>query len=220
MSVRLNSRIITIDGPAASGKTTVTRLLAQSLGWSWVSTGAFYRGLAFVAGRHGIPASDERRLISIPPGVEWRVEMHADRTRVFFEGQDVTDACAQESVGSLSSAISSLPGVRKMLLQAQRDCAAAGPLVAEGRDCGTVVFPEAGLKIYLTAHADSRAERRALELGLSTEETKTAQVVRDAQDTGRKTAPLQIPDKALVIDTSTLSAKDVVEFILDKRSKA
>ncbi|MBA2212422.1 (d)CMP kinase, partial [Escherichia coli] len=140
--------VITIDGPAASGKSSVSRELARRLGWQWVSTGAFYRGLAFAALQLQIDLDDVSTLASLTHDPVWSVKMDDERTRVFFKDQDVTDQIAHEDVGNFASKVSHYPEVRKALLDAQRNCS-AGPqgLVAEGRDCGTVVFPTAEAKV-------------------------------------------------------------------------
>lgn len=203
--------IITIDGPAASGKTSVSRLIAARHGWKWLSTGAFYRGLSFVATREGVSLEDEEALAKLCSEKFWEVQMSPERTLVFLHGEDCTDEIYKEINGSAASLVSRFPKVRANLLQAQRDCARGlKGLVAEGRDCGTVVFPTANLKFYLTARSADRAERRAREEGRDLEETHRAQVLRDQQDSSRATAPMQIPDEAYVIDTSNLDLNQVV----------
>lgn len=206
--------MVTIDGPAASGKSSVSRELAQRLGWNWVSTGAFYRGLGFVAQQENADLNNEDQLASLVNQVDWSVEMTHENTKVIYKGTDCTDKIFLEEIGSIASKISHYPKVRQNLLQAQRDLA-NNPLglVAEGRDCGTVVFPTAPVKIYLTARSDSRAKRRAEEQGRSVEETIEQQKVRDAQDSNRKTAPLQVPEGAHVIDTSELNLEQVVNKV-------
>lgn len=206
--------VITIDGPAASGKSTVSRELAKRLGWQWVSTGSFYRGLAYVALQMGIELDDTLGLAKLAHSDVWSVRMTADRTRVFFRENDVTDSISHEDVGSFASRISHYPEVRKALLQSQRGCS-EGPqgLVAEGRDCGTIVFPDAEAKIYLTANSEHRAARRAAEQGANTQEIIEAQKVRDQQDSTRKAAPLAIPEQALVVDTTELSLDQVVDKV-------
>jgi cytidylate kinase len=203
--------VVTIDGPAASGKSTVSRQLAQRLGWQWVSTGAFYRGLGYAALHSNIDITDVKALMELAHSDKWAVKMSQSRTQVFFEGQDVTDEIAHEDVGNIASKISHYPEVRKALLDAQRNCS-AGPqgLVAEGRDCGTVVFPQAQAKIYLTASSEHRAARRATELGLDQEKMQEEQKVRDHQDSTRKAAPLAVPENALVVDTTELNLDEVV----------
>lgn len=204
--------IVTIDGPAASGKTSVSRELANRLACHWVSTGAFYRGLAWVANEEGIPLNDEGRLAELASSDRWRVVMDELETRVFFSGRDVSHEVRQESVGGLASQVSQLPLVRKALLRAQRDCARnVSALVAEGRDCGSVVFPDAQLKVYLTARSELRAERRAKEQGSDVAATLSQTKDRDSRDASRAAAPMQIPEGALVLDTSLLSLKEVVE---------
>lgn len=207
-------RVVTIDGPAASGKSSVSRELARRLGWSWVSTGAFYRGLALAAAKLGVSADNESELAKLARSDRWSVRMTPDRTEVYFDNALVTDQIGQEEVGNIASKISHFPKVRQCLLENQRDCEATTQgLVAEGRDCGTVVFPQAEVKVYLTANQNLRAERRAKELGISVTETEKAQQQRDQQDSTRKTAPMQVPDNALVIDTSTLSFDEVVDQV-------
>jgi cytidylate kinase len=207
-------KVVTIDGPAASGKSTVSRELARRLGWQWVSTGAFYRGLAFAAREKGLNFDNESEIAKLADADAWSVEMTPDRTEVFFEGQKVTDEIAQDSVGRLASQISKYSKVRSKLLRAQRECQAKSiGLVAEGRDCGTVVFPVAELKIYLTANQTERAERRAKELGVDVDEMAASQKKRDEQDSTRKAAPLQVPENALVVDTTEMSLDQVVRMI-------
>lgn len=206
--------VVTIDGPAASGKSTVSRELANRLGWQWVSTGAFYRGLGYAALHSNIDITDVKALTELAHSNVWSVKMSPTRTQVFFNNHEVTDDISHEDVGNIASKISHYPDVRKALLAAQRNCG-AGPqgLVAEGRDCGTVVFPQAQAKIYLTASSEHRAARRAAELGLDQGEMEEAQKVRDRQDSTRKAAPLQVPENALVVDTTELSLDEVVSKV-------
>ena len=213
--------VITIDGPAASGKSTVSRELASRLGWQWVSTGAFYRGLGYAALHSNIDITDVKALTELAHSNEWSVRMSNTRTQVFFKNNEVTDDIFGEDVGNIASKISHYPEVRQALLDAQRNCS-VGPqgLVAEGRDCGTVVFPDAQAKIYLTASSEHRAARRAAELGLDQTETQEAQKVRDQQDSTRKAAPLQVPEQALVVDTTEMALDEVVKKVeLFVRSK-
>jgi cytidylate kinase len=213
MSLSLN--LVTIDGPAASGKTSVSREVAAQLGWSWVSTGAFYRGLALAASKLNLDLQDELALANLCDSKIWSIELSSQKTRVMFDDNDVTDEIAQEMVGNMASLISRFPLVRSRLLMVQRDCRSGKVgLVAEGRDCGTVVFPEAPLKFYLTARSEDRALRRAQELGLSLEDMIEAQKARDKQDTNRKIAPLAIAENAMVIDTSKHGFNEVVDLVL------
>lgn len=205
--------VITIDGPAASGKSSVSRALARSLGWSWVSTGAFYRGLAYVAFQKNLDLEDTEALVKLALSKEWSVQMTMEKTKVIFQSEDVTEQIAHDDVGSFASRISSNPKVREALLQGQRACALLGPLIAEGRDCGTVVFPQAKIKIYLTASSENRAARRAQEHGVSENKILESQKQRDQQDQSRVAAPLQVPDKAKIFDTTGLALSETVSMV-------
>lgn len=206
--------VVTIDGPAASGKSSVSRELARRFGWNWVSTGAFYRGLAYVAYQRQIDLKDEASLERLAHSADWSVEMRADRTVVLLDGKDVTDEISKEQIGSLASQISSFPPIRKALLDAQRQCAiGVAGLVAEGRDCGTVVFPTAQLKIFLTARAEDRAARRAREEGGDLGQMIDEQKKRDAQDANRKAAPMQASADSYTIDTTDYSLMEVVDQV-------
>lgn len=207
------SFVITIDGPAASGKSSVSRELAKRLGCDWVSTGSFYRGLAYVAHETGIDLDNESEVAKLAQSNIWKVLMASEKTHVMFNGKDVTFEAHQESVGLIASKISQYPTVRKMLLGAQRDCQTPKGLVAEGRDCGSVVFPQAELKIYLDADSENRALRRAQQAGTSAQEIEKQQKVRDNQDLTRAVAPLMAPEGAHVIDTSTMTLHEVVDHI-------
>ncbi len=206
--------VITIDGPAASGKSSVSRELAKLFAIPWVSTGAFYRGLAYVAIQQKIDLTDKEALTELAMSDIWKVEMTSEKTMVWYKSLDVTDFIFQEEVGNVASKISHYPEVRSSLLDHQRQCAFVDRgLVAEGRDCGTVVFPKAEVKVYLTASSENRAQRRAQELGLDEKELAVQQKQRDEQDSTRKVAPLQIPKDALVVDTTQMSLNDVIEKI-------
>lgn len=205
--------VLTIDGPAASGKSTISRILAKKLGINWVSTGIFYRGIAYLAVETGAKVDSESSIVEMIKKEKWSVEMTEEKTLFKHNGKDVTAQLAQEEVGMVASRISSLPGVRSALLQPQRDCLKKSPigLVAEGRDCGTVVFPEANFKFYLTADSADRARRRAKEEGKTIKETKQIQKERDKKDKTREVAPLQIPPGSQVIDTTGLTLEQAVE---------
>lgn len=206
--------VITIDGPAASGKSSVSRELARRLGFRWVSTGAFYRGLAFLAQELRVNLDDGSQLAALATSSEWEVRLRPARTEVHVGGREVTDLIAAEDVGNIASRISHSPEVREALLAAQRACSVTDQgLVAEGRDCGTVVFPGADAKIYLTASSENRAARRAAEQGMDQDEVAEAQAQRDRQDSTRRTAPLMIPQNAFVLDTTTLDLTGVVDAV-------
>jgi cytidylate kinase len=206
--------VITIDGPAASGKSSLSRELARRLGFAWISTGAFYRGLAFVAHSEGVDIHDQELIASLSLSAIWSVQMSEKMTHVFLKGQDVTEEIFRENIGNLASTISQYPEVRQNMLDAQRRCALnVKGLIAEGRDCGSVVFPAAKVKIYLTASAEDRAARRAKDEGKSVVETISQQKIRDQQDSSRKAAPLQIPAEAFVVDNSNISFEAVVKKV-------
>lgn len=206
--------VITIDGPAASGKSSVSRELARRLGFKWVSTGAFYRGLALVALKEGIATTEEAKLAALARDSVWNVRLDDDQTRVFWKGQDVTALAMSEENGTRASQVSQIPLVRAALLEGQRQCAVGVKgLVAEGRDCGTVVFPQAFLKIYLTASQELRALRRAKEQGLNVQETADAQKKRDMQDASRAAAPMAVPPDARVVDSNGLQLHEVVDKV-------
>lgn len=212
--------MITIDGPAASGKSSVSRELAKRLGWKWVSTGAFYRGLAYVAQQKSLNLDDIAALVALAGSDEWAVRPRVETTEVHYQGEDVTDRLNGEQVGAIASRISQIPEVRAALLEAQRRCASGSVgLIAEGRDCGTVVFPKAVVKVFLTASSERRAERRAAEQGEEAARVAAAQKLRDAQDSQRKVAPMAIPENALVVDTSTLNLEQVVDEV-EKHARA
>jgi cytidylate kinase len=202
--MRDDRNVITIDGPSASGKSSVSRGLARRLGWRWVSTGAFYRALAYVADREGVKLDDGPAL----------VRLDDDQTRILYKNADVTADIMTEVNGSRASQISHLAEVRVALLENQRDCAVGVKgLVAEGRDCGSVVFPGAPLKVYLTASQEERAARRAREHNLDVEDIHQQQKIRDHRDSNRAAAPLQVPPDGRVLNTGAMNLDEVVETI-------
>ncbi len=209
----MTSFVITIDGPAASGKSSVSRELSKRLLCPWVSTGSFYRGLGYVAMQMKVDLKDERKLAELAVSDIWSVHLGVEKTHVYFRGQDVTTEVHQEQAGTVASQISQYPMVRKMLLEPQRRVQSHRGLIAEGRDCGSVVYPYADLKVYLTADSEHRARRRAEEQGMVVEEVQKAQKTRDHQDLSRQTAPLQIPPGAQVVDTSHLTLLEVVDYV-------
>lgn len=209
--------VVTIDGPAASGKSSVSREVAKRKSWKWVSTGAFYRGLAYVAKATNTNLENEDDLLSLVDSSQWHIEMQDEKTAVILNGEDVTTEIHTESVGAVASKISQYPRVRAALLAPQRDLQNnVNGLVAEGRDCGSVVFPKADMKIYLTASEKLRAQRRAEQTGEDLEKVAQKTEARDAADSSRKAAPLHIPEGAIVIETSDLDFDAVVNTVLEK----
>ncbi len=208
--------IVAIDGPAGVGKSTLAKRVAEKLGFVYVNTGAIYRAVALWALRLNIPTSDMHKLEQLAK--EAQIELGpAPDNRVFLNGEDVTEAIRELRVSQAASQISVIPAVRRALLQVQRDMALKGSVVMEGRDIGTVVFPEAQVKIFLDADAEERAKRRALELhGHEEELASVAKELqkRDQRDRTRAEAPLvQAPDAQLV-DTTGLSLDQVEEIVL------
>lgn len=206
--------VVTIDGPAASGKSSVSRELAKRLACPWLSTGAFYRGLAYVALQEKVALDDVQTVVSLASSSLWSVQVAPERTHVIYRNQDVTDAISAEQVGNCASVISRHPEVRDALLAQQRQFAERTQgLVAEGRDCGTVIFPKAQAKVFLTASSERRAERRAQEHGAQLSEIQAAQRDRDIQDSTRKTAPLQAASDAYLLDSTEMSLSEAVDHI-------
>ena len=209
-------KVIAIDGPSASGKGTVAARVAAALGYAYLDSGALYRLTALYAQNQGIEWTDEAALAQVA------AELPAEFIdgRILLAGDDVSAAIRSESIGMGASAVAALPAVRTALLQRQRDFLSAQGLVADGRDMGAIVFPDAELKIFLTADARIRAERRAKQLGLPLEGIEFERILsdieaRDEADRRRTVAPLrQLPD-ALLLDTSALSIEESVKKVLD-----
>ena len=209
-------KVIAIDGPSASGKGTVAARVAAALGYAYLDSGALYRLTALYAQNQGIEWTDESTLAQLA------AELPAEFIdgRILLAGNDVSAAIRSESIGMGASAVAALPAVRTALLQRQRDFLSAQGLVADGRDMGAIVFPDAELKIFLTADARIRAERRAKQLGLPLEGIEFERILsdieaRDEADRRRPVAPLrQLPD-ALLLDTSALSIEESVKKVLD-----
>ncbi|MES1204717.1 MAG: (d)CMP kinase, partial [Pseudomonadota bacterium] len=188
--------VVTIDGPAGAGKSTVARLLAERLGYSLLDTGAIYRTLALLAQRGRIPWDDGPRVAALAVGLDLRFQLENGRNRVFVAGADVTPEIRTPEISDGASRVSALPEVRAALLGLQRQLGAAGGVVVEGRDVGTVVFPRAGAKFFMTASADERARRRTAELnaagGAADHQTVLADMhARDLRDSTRAVAPLR-----------------------------
>ncbi|MFZ7126924.1 MAG: (d)CMP kinase [Desulfobacterales bacterium] len=211
--------VITIDGPAGAGKTTVSRTLARRLGYRYVDTGALYRAVALAAIRAGIDAGDEAALASLCRRLSIRFMPGEDGTRLFLNGEDITGLIRTPRVSMLASAVSALSAVRGYLLDIQRVMGEEKEAVFEGRDMGTVVFPDADVKFYLDADPRIRAERRHREIGPS--EDLTVDVVerdireRDRNDMNREVAPLRPAEDAHRIDSTSLGVEAVVDRMLE-----
>ncbi|NPA16007.1 MAG: (d)CMP kinase [Deferribacteres bacterium] len=217
--------IIAIDGPAGSGKSTVAKIIAQRLGFLYLDTGAIYRAVGYLALKKGIDLEDEKALVNLIRQMELTITPEKGHQKIAVNGEDITEKIRTEEIGMAASTVSKHPEVRKALLELQRDFGRRCNLVTEGRDTTTVVFPNAEVKIFLTASPEVRAERRLKELkekGIekSYEEVLNAIIKRDRQDTERAVAPLKPAEDAVIIDTSGMSIEEVVEEILKIVEKA
>lgn len=217
-------RVIAIDGPAAAGKSTVARTVAERLGALLFDTGALYRVIALLALRGNVDPHNEQGLCRL--AMETRIDIRPPSksdSRLFdvlIAGEDVTWRIREQDVGNIVSQVSEHAGVRASLLPLQRRIAAAGPVVMVGRDIGTVVVPDAGLKIYLDASPEERARRRFAEsrvrdVSITLDEVRQETLTRDAIDTARATAPLRPADDATMVQTDDLEIDDVVAVIID-----
>lgn len=210
--------VVAIDGPSGSGKGTIAGLLAKRLGWNLLDSGALYRLLAFAAGNHGIDLTNEEALkvLAAHLDVQFTHAKGGQGQHIILEGEDVTDVIRTEQVGAGASQVAALPAVRDALLQRQRAFLEAPGLVADGRDMGTVVFPSAPLKIFLTASAEERARRRYLQLkskGIDSDQAQLAEEIsaRDERDSQRAVAPLKPAEGAILVDSTDLSIEEVLE---------
>lgn len=207
--------VITIDGPSASGKGTVAERVARAMGFHFLDSGALYRLTALSAMKSGVAFTDEAAVANLAAALPARF----DAGRVWLAGEDVTDAIRAEAVGEGASKVAALPAVRAALLERQRAYRQLPGLVADGRDMGTVIFPDAALKVFLTASAAQRAERRHKQLiskGLSAtlDSLRADLEARDERDMSRSVAPLKPAEDALLLDNSSLSIEESVQTVL------
>lgn len=219
--------IITIDGPAGAGKTTVSKKLADSLDYHYIDTGALYRAVALAAQNKGLTSlapNNDQALSELCLGLELEFQSSPNGLLLFCDGINITDKIRTPEISMLASTISALPAVRKALFGLQRKMGEKKQAVFEGRDMGTVIFPDADLKFFLEASSAVRALRRFKELGKSCSQTlKEVEediLQRDKQDSTREIAPLKPADDAIIVDSTDLSADQVVEKMLFSIKKA
>lgn len=212
--------IITIDGPAGSGKSTSAKLVAKKLGYTYLDTGAMYRAITYLALKQNM-IRDESSVVRLAQDARLELKFIDGKTEVFLNGEDVTEAIRSYEVNSNVSEISVIPGVRKALVEKQQAIGANTSIVAEGRDTGTVVFPDADVKIFLTASLNERATRRLKEFqekgqNLPLEDIEFNIKKRDLIDSSREMSPLVKAKDAIEIDTSSITIEEEVSLILAK----
>lgn len=210
--------VITIDGPSGSGKGTISSRLAKELGWHFLDSGVIYRAFAFIAQSTNTPLVEAQLLPLVHKLALEFIESSENKLRILWRQRDITDTIRTEECGRLASLIGTYPKLREALLDYQRAFRKPPGLVADGRDMGTVVFPDASLKIFLTATPQERAKRRYLQLKargkhVSLGAVRTELEQRDIQDKQRSAAPLKIAENALIIDTTHLGIQDVLQHI-------
>ena len=213
-------KIITIDGPAGAGKSTMARELARRLDWVYLDTGALYRALALAALNRGIDPADQAASEALARSVKISVSATPKGTAIFVDGEDVSDELRRPEISMAASTISAWPGVREALLDIQKTAGWNGKVVAEGRDMGTVVFPEAGLKLFLHASPEERAQRRYKELAAKGTDVTYEQVLkeineRDYNDQNREVSPLKAAPDAVSIDSTKLDPDAVQKVMIN-----
>jgi cytidylate kinase len=211
--------VLAIDGPGGAGKGTISRLVARRLGWHLLDSGALYRLVALAAIQRGVPLDAESAVADLAASLDARFQSSGDQARVLLNGKDVTEVIRSEAAGDGASRVAALPAVRRSLIQRQRDFRRPPGLVADGRDMGVVIFPDADLKVFLTASVEERARRRHKQLkdkGIdgSLSSLSRDMVERDRRDSERAIAPLKPSDEARILDTTGMDIPDVVAVVL------
>lgn len=210
--------VVAIDGPAGSGKSTVARMLARRLAYTHIDTGALYRGVALLAIRAKAPLSDEGAVVAAARGAKLEFRQLEDGNLLHIDGENVNRQIRTEEVSQASSKVSAYPSVRALLLGFQRELGQNGGIVLEGRDIGTVVFPDAEVKIFLTASIEARSKRRTMELAakgtaVDLDRVMAEMAQRDKQDSEREISPLKQAPDAVLVDTSTMSIESVLDHL-------
>lgn len=210
---------IAIDGPAGAGKSSISKVVANELGYLYIDTGAMYRGVTWAVLDSHVDVKNQKDVESLLPSLDLTLEPTANACKVFVKGKDVTDLIRQQQINENVSTIASYKGVREYLVERQQAMAAVGGVILDGRDIGSVVLPKAELKIYLTASVDARAKRRWLEVqGTSNEQSlediKKNVESRDEMDKNRDESPLVCVEDAIVVDSSNMTFDETVEHIL------
>jgi CMP/dCMP kinase len=216
--------VVTIDGPTCSGKGTIAKLLAHKLGWRILDSGILYRILALVAIQNSVDLANENLLTDLAENLSLKFVFVDGDCKVFLKNQDISNAIRHEQCSVAASRVSAFPKVRAALLKMQRNFVSRPGLVADGRDMGTVVFPDALLKVFLTADPKERAERRYKQLqeqqiNVSLDDVYRELLERDKRDMERSVSPLKPASDAVIIDTSKKSVDEVVSFIMDLINK-
>ncbi len=211
--------VLTIDGPSGAGKGTVSRLIAKKLGWHYLDSGSIYRSLAIAVQKASVDLAAVDKIVKVAQGLALEFEC-GDELIVRLDGEDITNQLGLEQTGGMASQIAALPAVRQVLLKKQQDFKQLPGLVADGRDMGTVVFPDAENKVFLTASAEKRAQRRYKQLIEKEIDANLVQIIneieaRDRRDMERATAPLAMASDALYIDSSDMTIDAVVEEVLN-----
>ena len=215
----MNIPVLTIDGPSGAGKGTISRLIAKKLGWHYLDSGSIYRSLALAVLKQSVDLEKEAEIVKVAQAMVLVFDC-GDELTVKLDGEDITAQLGLETTGKIASIVAALPEVRQVLLQKQRDFKQFPGLVADGRDMGTVVFPDAQYKAFLTASADERAQRRykqLIEKGIDANLMQITQEIeeRDGRDMNRKNAPLAMASDALYIDSSYMTIEAVIDAVLN-----
>jgi len=210
---------VAIDGPSGAGKSSIAKSLAKKLNIVYVDTGAIYRTVGLYVFRQGIESKDAEGIIALLPQITVKIQYENGEQHIYLNGEDVSDKIRNETISKYASDVSAIPEVRAFLLSLQRDIAAETTVVMDGRDIGTVVLPNAEVKIFLTASAEVRAMRRYKEhiakgLDVSYDEVLQAIITRDKNDSTRKTAPLKPAEDSVLLDNSELDAESTLQAVI------